>query len=622
MRRFVSVILGVAAVAAAFAAPAGAQERFAVVIGAENYPASIGVAAGARDDARHVADALTAERFEVELIEDPDEAALKRSVFWLVDNLNGAGPDAVGVFYFAGQGVQINADTFLLPLDARTNDDLTLSGSALAGEQISQQLDAVANATTLIVIDAASPNALTQRFDLEPGLASIDRPDNGLVIFSHYPDQVALPRQGGVSVFARAFANMVHSEERDFGNALQALRREVSDESGGSRYAWVSGRLSSRFTLSYRDDDAASAPAAGTRSLAAPPPTPMAAEAEAAEQIHYVDVFFGTDRRVEPDGSSYEFTSDTARTLTYGVATVSIPPKHVAGQLESPRWWRFEFSPNPDRHVVFQAAALRDEGAFFSEVRDVVQQSTQKQAFVFVHGFNTTFEDAARRTAQMHHDLAFDGAPIFYSWPSEASASPLAYAHDTNAADRTVPRLQEFLMKVADETGAEEIHLIAHSMGNRALVNALDEIAEDLYREGRDAPFNQIVLSAPDIDRDVFLDVADQILPTADRLTLYASSNDQALQMSRQYNGNARAGDASDGIVIVNGLNTIDASQVKTELFDIGHDYFATDSSILTDIRELIETNADPDDRGLEERLLPPEQNEYWVILRSMFSGD
>ena len=131
-----------------------------------------------------------------------------------------------------------------------------------------------------------------------------------------------------------------------------------------------------------------------------------------------------------------------------------------------------------------------------------------------------------------------------------------------------------------------------------------------------------IVLSAPDIDRDVFLDVADQILPTADRLTLYASSNDQALQMSRQYNGNARAGDASDGIVIVNGLNTIDASQVKTELFDIGHDYFATDSSILTDIRELIETNADPDDRGLEERLLPPEQNEYWVILRSMFSGD
>ena len=92
--------------------------------------------------------------------------------------------------------------------------------------------------------------------------------------------------------------------------------------------------------------------------------------------------------------------------------------------------------------------------------------------------------------------------------------------------------------------------------------------------------------------------------------------------MSRQYNGNARAGDASDGIVIVNGLNTIDASQVKTELFDIGHDYFATDSSILTDIRELIETNADPDDRGLEERLLPPEQNEYWVILRSMFSGD
>jgi len=211
-------------------------------------------------------------------------------------------------------------------------------------------------------------------------------------------------------------------------------------------------------------------------------------------------------------------------------------------------------------------------------------------------------------------DLNFDGAPIFYSWPSLGSGSPIAYARDTNSADRTVPKLKRFLMDVHERTGAQSIHIIAHSMGNRALVDALDEIAEDLARSGGERPFNQIILSAPDIDRELFLNIADQILPVAERVTLYASQNDQALKISRQFNGYPRAGDATDGVVIVEGLNSIDASEVKTELFDIGHDYFASESSIIDDIRMLIETNAEPEERGLEERLQPPTENEYWVI--------
>jgi esterase/lipase superfamily enzyme len=50
-----------------------------------------------------------------------------------------------------------------------------------------------------------------------------------------------------------------------------------------------------------------------------------------------------------------------------------------------------------------------------------VNKSGKKSAFIFVHGYNVTFEDAARRTAQMSYDLSFDGAPVFYSWPSQGS---------------------------------------------------------------------------------------------------------------------------------------------------------------------------------------------------------
>lgn len=639
-RQLVSLFAFASLLVAAFAAPAAAQNnvqsRYAVVIGAENYPAAIGAQLGAVADARHVAEALQAEGFVVELIEDPGEAALKRSVFTLVDRLNGAGEDAVGLFYFVGAGVQLNGETFLLPIDARVTDDLTLSGSGLLGSDIAQQLERAADATTLIVLDASSPNALTSRFSLEPGLAAFDEPEGGLLVLSHNPDQVALPRLGGVSVFARAFADLAHDADPSFEDALQTMRRAVSDESGADRYVWISGRVSPSFTLRAEEPPEPGVASGGAASTGASPaepppaaePTPVPAsrsagedvlptvEEAASDQIHLVDVFFGTDRVLQMRNGEVEFSAETAPTLTYGVAEVSIPPKHVTGQLESPRWWRFEFSPDPEKHVVYRGAALREEDEFFSEVRDAVQESEQKQAFVFIHGFNTSFVDAARRTAQLHHDLNFDGAPIFYSWPSQGSASPVAYVQDGNAADRSAPKLQAFLMEIAERTGAEKIHLIAHSMGNRALVEALDEIAEDLAREGRPAPFNQIILSAPDIDRDVFANVAEQILPTAQRVTLYASSNDRALTISREFNGNPRAGDASEGIVIVPGVNTIDASEVRTELFDTGHDYYADDDTILGDMAVVMRTNADPDTRGLEPHLLPPEAQRYWAIIR------
>jgi esterase/lipase superfamily enzyme len=627
-----ALALGVAGAPAAAQAPTGG--RVALVVGVEGYAPAIGPAPGARADAGHVAAALREEGFEVELLEDPGEAALKRSVFGLVDRLNAAGEDAVGVFYFAGAGVQINGDTFLLPVDARTIDDLSVSASGLSGEAVSQRLSGAAGATSIIVVDAASPNGLTARFSLDPGIAAFDAPAGGVIIFSHNPDQVALPRQDGVSVFARAIANLVHDGQSDFESALQDMRRWVSDETGGSRYAWISGRISPRFTLSARAAAAPAGspsarpppPAADAPARTAPAPTPVPAPeltlAEAGGQgvdgevIHVVDVFFGADRAVTQRDGRIEFGGDPGPALIYGVAEVTIPPIHEVGRLESPRWWRFEFTPDEERHVVYRGAVLREEAEFFSELRDVVADSAQKQAFVFIHGFNTSFEDAARRTAQIHHDLAFDGAPIFYSWPSEASNAPLAYARDTNAADRTVPRLQEFLMAVADRTGAEKIHLIAHSMGNRALVDALDEIAEQLARDGREAPFNQIILSAPDIDQDVFLNVASQILPTATRVSLYASSNDQAMRLSRDFNGAPRAGDASAGVVVVEGVNTIDATAVRTELFDLGHDYYAGEDSILADIAFLMATNADPGARGLEERYLPQSAQEYWAILR------
>ena len=100
-----------------------------------------------------------------------------------------------------------------------------------------------------------------------------------------------------------------------------------------------------------------------------------------------------------------------------------------------------------------------------------VDKSSEKDAFVFVHGFNVTFAEAARRTAQLAHDLGFNGAPILYSWPSRATL--VGYVGDQDDAELTAGNLRRFLYKIVAESGARRIHLIAHSMGNRALTYAL-----------------------------------------------------------------------------------------------------------------------------------------------------
>lgn len=254
-----------------------------------------------------------------------------------------------------------------------------------------------------------------------------------------------------------------------------------------------------------------------------------------------VKVYFATDRKMEVKNNVRRFGADEVNGLYYGTVDVSIPPVHQIGMVESPQWWKMEFKPDPDKHVVYQGFDLLNRDSFYTSLSGLIAKSKEKEAFVFVHGFNTPFEEAARRTAQIEFDMKFDGAPIFYSWPSQGELSPFAYNRDAVSSDRTVPRLKYFLQEVARRTQAKRVHLIAHSMGNKAMVNALVRVASEM--SAADKPlFNQIVLTAPDIDREVFLDLAARMKRAGSQITLYASKNDKALQASKLYSGFPRAG--------------------------------------------------------------------------------
>jgi esterase/lipase superfamily enzyme len=296
--------------------------------------------------------------------------------------------------------------------------------------------------------------------------------------------------------------------------------------------------------------------------------------------------------------------------LQVGTCRVSIPWTHEVGQVEQPSLLRLEVRDDVRKHVVLHETNRQEDNAFYQQLRDQVLAASRPEVFVFVHGYNVTFEGAARRTAQIAFDVKFAGAPIFFSWPSQGGL--LQYTVDENNVEWAVPHLKQFLLEVTRRSGAQSVNLIAHSMGNRALTAALRELQLQLGEES--ALFNQIILAAPDIDAEIFRrDLAPALIKSAERVTLYASSNDQALAASKQVHGYARAGDSGADLVVIPGLETIDVSQLDSSLIGLGHSYYGSSNPILLDIRQLIEFALPAAQR---HGLLPQAYGEltYWMF--------
>jgi esterase/lipase superfamily enzyme len=212
---------------------------------------------------------------------------------------------------------------------------------------------------------------------------------------------------------------------------------------------------------------------------------------------------------------------------------------------------------------------------------------------LFVHGFNVGYADAMRRTGQLSYDLGFGGITFCYSWPSQGEVAK--YPVDKENSEWTAPHLAKVLGDLQRETRFEKVHVIAHSMGARVLSLALSEARE----AGFSLDLHNVILAAPDMDADIF---REQILPkikgSARRLTMYASSGDQALNLSTKFNGSRRLGLSGDGLVVVPELmDTVDASGVDTSL--LGHSYYGSQGPVVEDLFKLVIKGLLPPERDL-----------------------
>ncbi len=338
------------------------------------------------------------------------------------------------------------------------------------------------------------------------------------------------------------------------------------------------------------------------------------------------DIFYATDRAPLPFAAKTcdpVHEGDRVRTygaersgegkLSLGTYTTVIYPEHKTGDLAQSLPRRVECRPPKKKPLSASRASPLAEEEYFRALAARVNASPRREMLVFIHGFNFSFAEAAQRTAQLHYDLHFEGPAVLFSWTSKGSVRPSKYREDERSVEAGLGLLGKFLEDLG-RARPERIHIIAHSMGGRALMRALDERTRDAAGKPR-LRLAQIILAAPDMDRDEFIRLAPAVAGMAQRLTLYASTVDRALAVAGDVHEVPRAGESGDFVVVLPEIDTVDVSAVGGGWFSFGHSYYGENRAVLADIYQLLHHNTPPQARfGLFR--VPHKDGHYWAFRR------
>ena len=273
-----------------------------------------------------------------------------------------------------------------------------------------------------------------------------------------------------------------------------------------------------------------------------------------------------------------------------------------------------------------QALAVQKELAsvFFEEVRRRLALTPSKEAFIYVHGFNNTFDYAASVLAEFWHFGGRGGLPILYTWPAGSPGMIQGYNHDRESGEFTIYHLKQFIRALSQVPEIREIYIFAHSRGTDVAASALRELLIEERGAGRVAQetlkIRHVVLASPDMDMEVVGQRfgAERFYRVCERLTIYVSSKDKAIGLaewlfqSKTRLGQLRPEDLTaeqrQQLELVGRVNVVDA-RVKTGF--LGHSYYHSNPAVSSDIMLALRYGAEA---GSPQRPLKEVAPNYWVL--------
>lgn len=223
-------------------------------------------------------------------------------------------------------------------------------------------------------------------------------------------------------------------------------------------------------------------------------------------------------------------------------------------------------------------------------------QHQHRDVYVYIHGYNNSFEDAVLVMAGFWHFMGRHGLPVVFTWPAGAPGLT-GYTTDSESGDFSVYHLKQLLGALAASNSVERIHLLAHSRGTDVTISALREMVIAERAAGRDPrqslKIENLVLASADIDSGVFSQrfVAERVMDGVGHLTIFASPEDAALKLSRWlHSSTSRLGlflakplSEANRLDLEQARNvTVIDARVKTNF--VGHNYFYSNPAVSSDL--------------------------------------
>jgi esterase/lipase superfamily enzyme len=381
-----------------------------------------------------------------------------------------------------------------------------------------------------------------------------------------------------------------------------------------------------------------------------------------------LDLLFITDRTPSERTDGSRYTASRSRSMAFGSATIefgedvtwdalardSIAPQRserlnltLGTTTELGRFpaipYAVDVAPDGIRRVRAVVDAYRQATATLqADIARRLQLVHRKEVVLFVHGYHTSFQNAALTMGELCHFLGRDFVCGMFTWPAGGRRGILfGYDVDRESAEYATQDLVKVIRIIGRTPGVERVHLVAHSRGTDTVASALAELSTEAYmlRSSPEREFHiaNVVLVAPDLDGDVAITKIfkvfsdpdlpfggqadpDAVFPPAPglRVTLYVSPDDKAIATAGWLFGSiTRLGRidpamlSAEQISAIDMLRAVDIVQVHgtTDLF--GHNYFVSNPEVSSDIVALLRYDLRPGEPG---RPLEPVAGPFWRV--------
>lgn len=252
--------------------------------------------------------------------------------------------------------------------------------------------------------------------------------------------------------------------------------------------------------------------------------------------------FYATNRRqadVNADVSD-RFTSERIPDLSFGSFDTRIEPTLGLGMLLNASDWFLN-----EEIQILDVQELQRE-AMLDRIGAQVQASPYKSLLIVVHGFREEFPSALRKTAFLSHVLDINTPVLVFDWPGNQGSALRGYRRARSVAQESSEELARLLKAVVNQLAPERLWLFANSMGGEVVVNAFHSLHDDPQFSDHETEIENVILTAPDVGHAEFNQhFREEITDLAANTTIYVSSNDRALLVSRLVNRSQRLGESN-----------------------------------------------------------------------------